>query len=470
MVTNNQALDTRFNSFIERKTPWAFFTGLGDYIRYALAMPVFKTVIRKQFDIYRSHLERINDAESQTLFEMRTAKDELLKIIKAKNINAKLFEKGFSSIPSVPGHEEDIIEQLEKFEAGKIQVGGFHSDYLNMFLFDIAANLLKLGYAYDLKKFIVTDKEYSNYFARINGPQSGVVFGRNTRGNFIFSKTWPIRFEATRVMESAREIEAWGAFIAILKFHIAQQEAAKDSGVEWVLQNCVSDPDFPFDGKDAVDVYHIVNDIKTVLKNHGTSDIGLKSLHINDLRIRVTTVHFQLMQTAMSDDGLTQIKRRAMTEALHKKRDEAWKGSVDSFMRRVEAFMDEFQQEKDARAETKQVGIGGHWWKSGSKPVYDKENRKIILDGKECEIPKTAYNKQVLCEYLFPPKRAFGEPLNEYEVINLFYKRGKKISPRAFYDTINAVNELIEKKLKVADMLKYQANPCQVRVRKELFP
>ncbi|MEI8249019.1 MAG: hypothetical protein WCG07_00805 [Candidatus Taylorbacteria bacterium] len=465
MVTNTQALETRFNGFISRETPWAFFTGLGDYIRYALTIPAFKSVINAQFDIERAHYKAIDDVENQTLKELDVAKKDLLKIIKERKVDVKTFVQGMSSIPSAPGQEEDMLERLEKFESGEISVGGFHSDYLNLFLFDIAANLLRLGYKDDVEKYLVSDKEYSRYFARINGPQSNVAFGRNTRGNFIFSKTWPERFEKTRAMEAAREIEPWGAFEAILKFYRAQQVTVKDGGAMWTFTDCLTDPEFPFIGKDAVDIYYASNDLRALAKHHKSQDDQLKYLHVEDLRTRVSTVHFHLMQAAMTDDGVTDMKRRAMTEALHQKQDEAWKAVVNDFMKRTEAFMERYSEQKQDEEGVENGVVGGRWWKDSDLPSFSEKNGKITLGQRKCQIPLDAVNQIVTC------KAIFSKPLElwteEIEVLHDFYKG--EDSKRGLKDATRAINRRAKEVFGIIELLKYSGRSRRVRLNTELF-
>ena len=110
------------------------------------------------------------------------------------------------------------------FETGEISISGFYSDNLQRYLFDIAVNLLKLGYQKELEQFVVTPTEYGRYNDDVNGLNTNMRFGGNVRGNFIFTKTWPKRFEEERIVNAAREIEPWGAFEMLVKFWKARTE------------------------------------------------------------------------------------------------------------------------------------------------------------------------------------------------------------------------------------------------------
>ena len=202
-----------------------FFAGLGDYMDYVMSIPKLALVVKNQLDIRDVGYEKIRQIENQAIKELNVAKDKLLKIIKEKKIDPGTLNQDLSFIPAAPsGSKINILESLKMFETGEISISGFYSDNLQRYLFDIAVNLLKLGYQKELEQFVVTPTEYGRYNDDVNGLNTNMRFGGNVRGNFIFTKTWPKRFEEERIVNAAREIEPWGAFEMLVKFWKARTE------------------------------------------------------------------------------------------------------------------------------------------------------------------------------------------------------------------------------------------------------
>ncbi len=135
-------------------------------------------------------------------------------------------------------------------------------------------------------------------------------------------------------------------------------------------------------------------------------------------------------------------------------------------------ILDKFMEFTDPKAiveEPKMPASSTRWWKNGSLPAYDAKTRKIKLEDREYEVPPRAYNQQILCEKLFPPKKELGEYLQQYEVDNILYKKkGGDVSGRAIYDASEELNTNLEK-AGLPKLFEGQESPCRVRINKELF-
>ena len=220
MIDTHLGLQRRYDTFATRETSSAFFSGLGDYIDYVMSIPKLSSILKAQMDIREVEYEKVKTLEKKAVAELEVSKEKLLKIIEENKIDPKTLSQDMSFIPtsSWRGGDTNILEHLKMFETGEVTISGFYSDSLQKFLFDIAAGLLQLGHKNELKEFIVEPEEYGGYYDVINGPDKEFHFGGNTRGNFIFSETWPKRFEQSRVIEASRGIEPWGVFEALVKF------------------------------------------------------------------------------------------------------------------------------------------------------------------------------------------------------------------------------------------------------------
>lgn len=161
--------------FIDEKQRLSFCKGLAEYIDYIKKTSPYKEAFAEQINEYEKLDIKIMELEDKTLKEMIDAKNKLLKIIKKNKIDIKTFQRlqtfGFDDTT-------DLIEEFDMYYDGQRAVGvGFRSDSLQNYLFDIAANLLRLGYKDELKDLLVTDKEYTAHSARINGQGSWAVGG-----------------------------------------------------------------------------------------------------------------------------------------------------------------------------------------------------------------------------------------------------------------------------------------------------
>lgn len=469
-----EGLERRFNLFIGRETPYAFFFGLADYINYVLSIPKLKKVVTDEFAKRDSEYEEIEKLENQSAREMRQAKEKLLGIIKSKKIDPRSFSRDISFIPTVRslGKEQTILDALEIFEKGEVSISGFYSDNLGRFLFDIAANLLKLGYKDELKDFLVSNNKYEEYDSRINGYELRASYNQN--GNFIFSKTLPARYEKVRDVEMAREIEKWGAFELVINFWKALKEVSKNAEMNQIFKDCKEDKEYKFGGKETMDVIYFSEDLNELVKNHGVSDSALKHLHMTEFIPRVSTVHLALTQDEVGKNYInenTTLQRKVIEEKIQEATEEAWHKSVEQFMEETRSSLVELSDAVENRTEHEDDIIGEKWWSDGARPTYDDVNFKIILDGRECPLGQTAFNQQVICEALF--KKFFGEPLMKYEIVESLAGKGGKgaAGKRAFQDAIEDINKKAKVKFKIGKIIehKYCSSAPAVRIRSELF-
>jgi hypothetical protein len=464
MATISQNLTDRYNDFIGKVRPWDFFMGLANYLEYVHATPALKKVVEEQVAIRDAEFAEIERLEEQSSNEFREAWKQLMTIVEKHKLDVSTFTAYTSAIPTPPGRAlETIVEQMEAYEDGRISMSGFHSDHLERFVFDVAANLTKLGYGEELGEYAVTIQQAASYFAQINGPSdNGLVYAGNEYGNFIFSKTWPERFSKVRSVERARDHKVWGAFDDLLKFWEARQEFLKGAGFFETMRD-VESTEYKFGGKDALEVAWAVKDLEVMEENHDTSEEPLHFLRVEDFRTRAASVAGALLSSLPENNTPEALmKARARKQALDQARDKYWKQAVNAHMEHVEAFMERYEEDRVSR-EADEI-IEQRWWSNGATPSFESASGKIFLDDKSCQIPLTAGNQQAVCSKLF--ESPIGTWLMEVDVINNF-SRGDQ-SPRAFSDAVRAINKQIYTDFGIRKMLEYSASR-RVRVRKEVF-
>lgn len=193
-----QNLENYHRTFINQERPLPFFNGLADYLTFVLSMPILKQIFDEQMTERRALVRQVIEAEKETRVEMDQAKKKLFTIIKKANIDVGSFER-YATSP-FPGDDTNILQELKSYEDKHIFSTRFISDDIRMCLFDIVANLRKLGYKEDLKEFVVSD---------------------GSRNAFIFSKTLSKRQELVERFENERVFKLWSAFEALLQFHTA---------------------------------------------------------------------------------------------------------------------------------------------------------------------------------------------------------------------------------------------------------
>lgn len=458
-------LQKRYDSFISRSNPLSFFVGLGDYVDYAISIPRLDAVINKQFEIRWTEFKKLQQLEKEAKSEMIRARDKLLKIIEKNKIDPNLLNQDVSFIPtSHLGHNKNILEHLKMFESGEVIVSGNYSDTLQRYLFDIAANLLRLGYSKELREFIVEPEEYGAYYDEVNGPDRTMSFGGNTRGNFIFSRTWPKRFAQQRSIEIAREIEPWGAFEALVKFWKIKKELAASKSMNAVLMDVLANKEYHFGAKDAVDIAYAVEDFRALQKNPNINENEIHFLHLEKYRTKTATAHWQLAKSLEEErEIIPKPNVTAQTKALENFIEKSWRREVEVFMKETKEFMEEYKADKLERQNIRQDAVGGKWWKDGERPEYNEKTKKISLGGKECQIPLTAINRIVLCDTVF--SSPFGAWVDENDVISKF--RGEDKKSRSFYDAIRATNANVEEELGIVEILQYKAS--KVRINTDIF-
>ncbi|MEK7576146.1 MAG: hypothetical protein AAB482_00455 [Patescibacteria group bacterium] len=214
-------LEYNYSTFINRESPFEFFKGLAAYLEYALSEPALKKVFDEQLNERRILIKEIEILEGKIRMELDEAKNTLVNIIQKNKIDIALFNR--HQTRSFPD-DTNILQELESFEKGDSIGSIFVSDDIEQHLFDIAANLLQAGYKKELQEFILMSDEYAEYRSRINGPDRWVVTD-NQHGNFVFSKTWPERWEKSEGFERERMLKLWGYFELLLQFNASYQHA-----------------------------------------------------------------------------------------------------------------------------------------------------------------------------------------------------------------------------------------------------
>jgi hypothetical protein len=212
-------LQADFDAFIDQPVPMAFFSGLSDYVGYVLEMPQLKAIVDEVMKGKIEMYDELDQLENKALEEIKTAKEKLLKIIKDNNVDPATLTINLSSAPGV-SHDHNLLEQLALFEDDKVLISGFRSRTLEMYLFDIAAALAKMGYTDQLKEFIVPGEEYGRIYADSDGEDHLLITG-NIYGNFVFSKTAELLIKKDAQIDRVSGFGMWTTFDPLLKLHEA---------------------------------------------------------------------------------------------------------------------------------------------------------------------------------------------------------------------------------------------------------
>jgi hypothetical protein len=259
-MTISEQLDRHYNLFANENAPLGFFSGLWNYTSFIFETPELKKIVDREIRKRDALYKKVDDLEEKSIEEMRDVKKKLLSIIEKYAIDPKSLTVRWSIIP-MPRGEQSLLDEMEAFDGGNgISISGFHSDNLQHYLFDIAANLLYLGYEKDLKPFIFSNEDYGEYYRDVIGNEDWVI-ERNKKGNFIFSKTWPIRIKLIRDTENARRFDPWGTFEAILIFRKGWEAARENRSWE-----DITNTEMPsINARGIVDIVHAVQDLRELM-------------------------------------------------------------------------------------------------------------------------------------------------------------------------------------------------------------
>jgi hypothetical protein len=465
MQTISQQLNDRYNNFIGAIRPWDFFERLSFYWIYVLKTPDLRKIVEEQLAIRDEVYAEIAELEEKSIDEFLQVKKKLIKIIERNKIDINTFVAFTSAIPVPRGQKmENILEQMEAIEDGRISMSGYRSDHLERFLHDLAANLLKLGFGKNVEEFIAPLPDAQAYYARINGHDLEFTHGGSTHGDFIFSHTWPKRFEKERAVDRIKKSKAWGAFDKFTQFWEAHQEYSKDSSFRDTIVNVSKNLSHEFEGHYAINVIYAVQDLELLAENHETTDKVLRFLRVDDFRTWAVTVEAVLLDS-LPENNTPEAKMtsRARTAALKKAKDEAWRDKIDIFAQRFEDFINEYETDK---LENEAEFSIGKWWSNDDKPIYSSETGSIIWKNKECKIPLTAINQLAICEEAFSESHFFGDWIKEIDVVTRFSKG--EDSKRSLSDAVRHVNKRTKIDFGV-DIFKYDASR-RYRIRsQELF-
>lgn len=303
MDATRDNLQRSYDLFIEQEALLPFFRGLAGYVDYALSSQPYKDVFQKQLAEYDAAQKKISELESQILEEMVAAKDELAAIIKKRKLDVKTFER-FQSWQF--NENTDLFQEFDSFLHGRSVGNGFRSDSLDNLLFDLAANLLVLGHKKDIQKFNKSKEEYSTYYARVNGPEASLTTG-NVHGNFVFSATWPERWEYNAKFKRERALRSWGSFVQLYQFKQVYDTVAQNKGWFDLLQNDGTEHNRTRTS-DRIRTANMAKELESLLDErsrpssivaaHGSKagDAGLRSLKKSELKSHAQVVHNYLLQ------------------------------------------------------------------------------------------------------------------------------------------------------------------------------
>ena len=307
-----QNLERSFKVFVDQEKPFDFFKGLIQYLEYVFSIPILKKVFDKQMDERRILYKQIEDIEKKSRKELDQAKSKLLSLIKKTKIDTKTFVR-HRTWP----YDADILHELDAVEnpkkEGRRTVGGtFMSDDIEGYLFDIAENLLRAGYKKELKNFIVSQREYTEYQYRIHGSVN--FHPGNLYGKFIFSKTWPERWEKVACFEHERILKPWGSFEKLLQFMTAYMLAlVKNISIEPILGKG-TEPTPWFGGiRESLHIFDMARELQPLIEDgldfysqvsfpHIKHNSRLEKIKQGDIKTAVQTVHGQLISIAEQED------------------------------------------------------------------------------------------------------------------------------------------------------------------------
>ena len=312
-----QNLERLYKLAIGQDQRFPFFKALHAYLEFALKEPTLKSIIEEQMAQRNDQYKKINEAEEQAVKEMRWSKDKILSIVKKKKIDTSDFDRP-STFPVWDTGGKNIVQELEAMENKEIEFysSQSYSGRLQSYLFDISAGLLKRGYAKELGDLVVPEKEYGEYYQRINGT-SGYFFAGNTNGNFIFSQNWPKTFEYKNLVERERVLKPWGAFEKAIQFMRAFHNVLTDTST-WKIQETISPYDYLLDGKDLVEVFHMTEDFYHISgqtrddssrRFQARNSPELEALHTPTFKNVIETIHSVFIQALEVEESESESKK-----------------------------------------------------------------------------------------------------------------------------------------------------------------
>lgn len=253
-----QNLERLYKLAIEQELPFPFFKALHGYMNFAFGQPKLKRIIEEQMTQRNKRYENIKKTEVEAIKEMRLSKNKILSIIKRKKIDTSNFSR--HSTMAIGGLSDNVVSELEALENEKIKISSSisYSGTLHAYLFDISANLRRLGYEKELGSLVVSAKDYNNYYQHLKGT-SGYFFSGNENGNFVFSKTWPEKFEQESLLSIERVLKPWGAFEKAIQFMRAFHNVITNTST-WKITEITSPYDYLLEENDLADVFHMTED------------------------------------------------------------------------------------------------------------------------------------------------------------------------------------------------------------------
>ena len=314
MIAIAETLKQHYNAFVDQPRLLAFFSGLADYVSFILETPVLKRITDKVMEKKWNQYTELDRLENERLKELGAAKRKLLKIIKDNNIDPNSLSSHFSTFPD---DRENLLKRLDDFEQGRFSISGFKSDNIERYLFDMAANIANLGHKELLKKFIVPGEEYGRYN---KDSDSGVEITGNVHGNFVFSRTLPMRRRQESLLKKAGAFDLWGALDPLLKLQWVYSKKTAGAGNQEILNEFIQENARWERGRGSMDVHQMASDLEAIAATpeaqRALLDRDTQCLKIESFRGFVGRIHAHLLKelgnetsnTSFSDDGVLQFQ------------------------------------------------------------------------------------------------------------------------------------------------------------------
>ncbi len=220
-----------YEAFVNQPEPFGFFSGLSDYMGYALENPTLKAIVDEAMKPKQALFDEYDRLEQQTMREMKVAEKKIRKIIADNKIDPASITMVFSTGPNMR-QEQNLLERLEVFDKSQPGHGNSKWHTFGQYLFDIAVNLARQGYGEQLKEFTVPASEWGHHhedpYPEDN--TSGLVLAGNSLGNFVFSKTEPLVLKQDAHIAKEREYGAmWSVFDQLVK--LRETVVARSGGI-----------------------------------------------------------------------------------------------------------------------------------------------------------------------------------------------------------------------------------------------